>query len=511
MSPGATLASGFLSLRPSPRSDDYSPVRESAQAPRSRASPACPGLNSCPESDRLRGGLFPRRNACGSWLVLRHSGRVASHTCPAAGGKMAPSMNASSVRLTNFKLRAYRSCKSTSFAPDTRVTALIGSNGSGKTNVLQGLMLLCGVRANPYRPGEDDLFALKSQIFATFSFDKKSVYLRRSVVYRPTDQNRDQLLYSHDEWNFEEISGKRQWLEFPSPEDLRYGSYGHHMNRRWYISHRRSGSGIVRRPVEMPKASKKIWDALNAIHDFQSRTAYYSASQFTNPAQCPSSFEIDEDGDLYEQESFSTRSRDHLQFIYQLYRMRERKESLYESYMSLVDERGLGLIQKIKWRENKYSTKAYEVRAGGKVISKSRKRFLIIPTVHIGDSELSFAQLSEGSFRTLAILFYVVTDTSCLLLIEEPEVCVHHGLLTSVVEIIKDFARKKQVIFSTHSENILDQLEPEQVRLVRKDIFGTTISTISERMSAQQFRALKKYLQTEGNLGEYWRSSGFSE
>jgi predicted ATPase len=151
------------------------------------------------------------------------------------------------------------------------------------------------------------------------------------------------------------------------------------------------------------------------------------------------------------------------------------------------------------------------VRAGGKVISKSRKRFLIIPTVHIGDSELSFAQLSEGSFRTLAILFYVVTDTSCLLLIEEPEVCVHHGLLTSVVEIIKDFARKKQVIFSTHSENILDQLEPEQVRLVRKDIFGTTISTISERMSAQQFRALKKYLQTEGNLGEYWRSSGFSE
>ena len=87
----------------------------------------------------------------------------------------------------------------------------------------------------------------------------------------------------------------------------------------------------------------------------------------------------------------------------------------------------------------------------------------------------------------------------------------HHGLLTSVVEVIKDFARKKQIIFSTHSENILDQLQPEQVRLVRKDVFGTTVSTISERMSALQFRALKNYLQTEGSLGEYWRQSGFSE
>jgi len=186
------------------------------------------------------------------------------------------------------------------------------------------------------------------------------------------------------------------------------------------------------------------------------------------------------------------------------------QENLYATYMSLVDRKGLNLIQKIKWKETKYSTRAYEVRAGS-VITKSRKRLLIIPTVYIGDSQLSFAQLSEGTFRTLAILFYVVTDKSRLLLIEEPEVCVHHGLLTSVIDIIREFAREKQIIFSTHSENVLDQLEPEQVRLVSKGKGGTIVSTISRNMSKRQFQALKEYLQTKGSLGEYWRHSGFSE
>ncbi len=179
--------------------------------------------------------------------------------------------------------------------------------------------------------------------------------------------------------------------------------------------------------------------------------------------------------------------------------------------MSLVDSRGVGLIRTIKWKETKFSTKAYEVRAGGRVITKTRDRLLIVPTVYIGESQLSFAQLSEGTFRTLAILFYVVTDRSQLLLIEEPEVCVHQGLLTSVVDIIREFSVEKQIIFSTHSETVLDKLEPEQVRLVSKLKAGTHVNTISKRMSERQFGALKVYLETEGSLGGYWRHSGFDE
>ena len=135
---------------------------------------------------------------------------------------------------------------------------------------------------------------------------------------------------------------------------------------------------------------------------------------------------------------------------------------------------------------------------------------MIIPTVQVGSSQLSFNQLSEGTLRTMAMLFYIVTDKSELLLLEEPEVCVHHGLLNSVVQIIKEYGRTKQIIFSTHSEIVVDSLRPEQVLIVDKHkTKGTTVAHIPDKMSQAGFAALKKYLSTAGNLGEYWRHSGF--
>jgi ABC-type multidrug transport system ATPase subunit len=407
------------------------------------------------------------------------------------------------VHLADFRLRAYRSCKSTTFSPDSRITALIGSNGSGKTNVLQGLMLLGGSQRR-YRREEEDVFKLESQVSATFVVNKKPVQFRASIVYRPTERNRDQILSSQEEWNFREITGKDEWQKLPPSEIMFYSRVGVLQHRRIsYLNH--ADKGVT------SELSKKTTALMDAIDDFRHRTVYYSASQFTNPALCPPSFEIDEDGDLYDQGASEGWSREHLQFIHQLYRMYKNQQPLYSTYLSLVDGRGVGLIEKLQWKETKYSTKAYEVTAGGKVITRKRSRLLIIPTVYIGDSHLSFAQLSEGTFRTLAILFYVITDSSRLLLIEEPEVCIHHGLLTSVVDIIREFAREKQIIFSTHSESILDKLEPDNVRLVTKGDSGTVVGTISKVMSARQYQALKKYLETEGSLGEYWRHSGFGQ
>jgi hypothetical protein len=55
-------------------------------------------------------------------------------------------------------------------------------------------------------------------------------------------------------------------------------------------------------------------------------------------------------------------------------------------------------------------------------------------------------------------------------------------------------------------------MEPEQVLIVdRQGIEGTTVSRIADRLSEAGYQALKKYLSTIGNLGEYWRTSGFGQ
>jgi predicted ATPase len=103
-----------------------------------------------------------------------------------------------------------------------------------------------------------------------------------------------------------------------------------------------------------------------------------------------------------------------------------------------------------------------------------------------------------------------MTEQSSALLIKEPEVCVHHGLLSSIMELIKDYSKRKQIVVSTHSDFVLDRVEPRNVyQVTRSAEDGTDIRHLAKEMSAQEMKALKNYLETEGNLGEYWRHGGF--
>jgi ABC-type cobalamin/Fe3+-siderophores transport system ATPase subunit len=394
--------------------------------------------------------------------------------------------------------------------------ALVGPNGTGKTNVLHGIFLL-GSQKRVTRLHSDSPSS-ECQIEADFLFKRRTVKLRTTVIYRPTQQNRDEVAGVKEEWNFGELDDKSRWL---STEELLIGRRGGNPRDSPYyfylknsrLVHVSADSRLVQlaKPVRQLSLSKEASSAFAAIQQFRAGINYYSASQFTNPSLCPTSFEIDEDEDLRE-EPIIRRQSAHTRFMYDLYRLSKTNKDAFQTFLSLVNRTGVGLIDKIKWETVEFSSPAYEVRAGGKVIKKTGTRRLIVPTVYIGPSKLSFNQLSEGTLRTLAMLFYVVTDKSELLLLEEPEVCVHHGLLTSVIEIIKEFARTKQIIFSTHSEAVVDGLKPDQLLVAeKKSIKGTTIHPITETMSKTGYEALKKYLATSGSLGEYWRHRGFEK
>jgi predicted ATPase len=136
---------------------------------------------------------------------------------------------------------------------------------------------------------------------------------------------------------------------------------------------------------------------------------------------------------------------------------------------------------------------------------------MVVPTLLFGRTRLSPSQLSEGTFKTLAVIFYLISDRSRLLLLEEPEVCVHHGLLNSILELIKTHARSKQIIFSTHSDFVLDAVAPNSVFLVTRDrARGTSVRSVPAAFSKSEFRVLKDYLAEVGGLGEFWRHGGFS-
>ena len=120
--------------------------------------------------------------------------------------------------------------------------------------------------------------------------------------------------------------------------------------------------------------------------------------------------------------------------------------------------------------------------------------------------------MSEGTFKTLALLFHLITDESRAILIEEPEVCVHHGLLSSILELTKYYSHSKQIILSTHSDYVLDHIQPENVyRVALQQPQGTIARQIRKTMTAKEFGALRNYLEQQGNLGEFWREGGLGD
>jgi predicted ATP-dependent endonuclease of OLD family len=419
------------------------------------------------------------------------------------------------VSLSMVRIEGYRSCQKTVFHPHQHLSALLGPNGAGKTNILQAITLLGGSRTRRVYSRRDSA-TFKCRVLAEFKVGQNNVALRSTVTYGIDEENKEYVVDTRAQWRPGGIATpdkpSDKWTEMDQAL-LVYAVDGSSSISKQLRDQLSSSREYVIRPrnVDMYMAAHRLPEhtiRLTAQASiFLGRISYYSASQFTNPARSPSSIEINEEQNVLRG---SARRMEHQRFLYDLFRLYDTQRDRYTAYISLVGARGLNLISKIFWKKVNVASSQVEVGSGGKVQKQNRQRILIVPTVQQGHDRLSFSQLSEGTFKTLALIFYLITDDSDLLLIEEPEVCVHHGLLASIIELIKNEAANKQIIFSTHSDFVLDHLQPENVFSVsREPKTGTSVRSLSRGYPARKIEELRKFLRTSGNLGEYWRQGGF--
>lgn len=416
------------------------------------------------------------------------------------------------MRITKFSVRNYRSCKTTTLEPNNDLTALIGVNGSGKSNLLNALLLLKRTRIRPrHHIEEEERYVNRSYIQADIDLDGNAISLKGEVYYYTTERNTDDVVGTNLKWNLESITGKKAWINLPI-EMIMYGvdlpfvvsragrrlSYNE-MSRNNWLMHRKMNTLLP----------EKVFPVVEQIASSIADINYYSASQFSDPTRCPVSFKLENEcrpparrGDLI----------DHTQFMFDLYKSWKTNKEIFQRYLSIVGKGGIGLVDVINFNEIQLPSSIVEVRAGGKTTQKQKTQLIVVPIFKIDNQNLSPNQLSEGTFKTLALLFYVLTDQSQILLVEEPEVCIHHGLLNSIITLIKEESKSKQIIISTHSDYVLDQLTPDNIVLVeRKNDKGTKAKKITKAMSKNDFRALKDYLDNTGNLGEYWREGGLDD
>jgi len=404
--------------------------------------------------------------------------------------------------INNISIKNYRSCLDTYFQLQPNLSVLIGPNSSGKTNVMNALFLLRRLtEESPPFYSRDVEPTGHCKLKTTITLDKVSATLLADIDTYTDANNTDIVITSDQYWNIKQLTGNNKKVKLPlalAREFIRAAD-------THFISYyqRRIGFDALEQISKQIPENVRAFLGTIAVNLAQIR--YYSASQFTNPANCPVSFELEKEGTT----TRPGRLTGHAKFLFDLYNSLKHSQTRSHQFIDIIGPNGIDLVDEISFREISTSSIQHSVRIGGTVTERIKENILVIPQFKIGKNALSPNQLSEGTFKTITLLFYLITEPSQLLLIEEPEVCVHHGLLSSILELIKTYANDKQIVISTHSDFVLDMVQPENVYSVTNiPQEGTKVHHIPKRLSRNELEALREYLRTEGNLGEYWRAGG---
>lgn len=115
------------------------------------------------------------------------------------------------------------------------------------------------------------------------------------------------------------------------------------------------------------------------------------------------------------------------------------------------------------------------------------------------------AQESDGTLRVAGMLTALLQDpTLAVLGIEEPELTVHPGAIPLICDFIRQASKNSQIILTTHSPELLEHFDVDEIRVVERRQGETTVAPLD----ANQRELVRKHLLT---LGEMLRTEGLKQ
>ncbi len=119
------------------------------------------------------------------------------------------------------------------------------------------------------------------------------------------------------------------------------------------------------------------------------------------------------------------------------------------------------------------------------------------------DSAIHVSNISDGTLRYLCLLAILYNpERGNFICIDEPEAGLHPDMLLNIANAIKDASENTTMVISTHSENLLNYFEIENVRVFEKDENNATVVMSYQK---EQFSAWYEVFF----LGKMWRNGDF--
>ncbi len=115
------------------------------------------------------------------------------------------------------------------------------------------------------------------------------------------------------------------------------------------------------------------------------------------------------------------------------------------------------------------------------------------------DSAIHVSSISDGTLRYLCLLAILYNpDRGRFICIDEPEVGLHPDMISSVANAIKEASKFSTIVVSTHSENLLNYFEIEDILVFEKEENNST------RINSFTKEAFKGWYE-EFVPGQMWR------
>lgn len=387
-------------------------------------------------------------------------------------------MNISAIEVRNYKL-----CKKARIEIDRGLTALLGKNGAGKTTVLQAISLLntstdSTISMNTdrnYRKNEYDISTITAEITwdnKPFSFILEAYFQKDIVSERPKGSK--YYLLDH-------TTGKK----YPY-QDFDLFIYTNNYLRPNYIEKK-----------EISDELKNVYTIMPKILEYIHNLAYIETSDFLGSSNNETTIEI---SDRYGYRHHG--SRENGQFLHDLYNLTKDSPKDFIKFKKIASRIGGGLVNDLEFKPLSLPKSSVQLYKDGKLATLEEKRRLVVPIFTIGKNKLYNNQLSEGTFRALALIFYILNHKAKLIIIEEPELSIHYELLNDLVGLIKDASSQKQVILSTHSEGIIDMLSYKNIAIVSRSDEGVIVKPLSDYPTFNNSKTLSDFLDDGGGISD---------
>lgn len=389
------------------------------------------------------------------------------------------------VRITNFL-----SCQDTEIELDT-ITALIGRNAAGKTNILKAIewcaqFAVGGFQLDKYLPlsreGLEDYYNIEFLID-----DRIFKYERNTTAYYSRDEApvivislSETLSYHINNYGWKKIAERE-------------GSNAKHYDEEISIEINSEAPLISSLISLLPQ--KIINPNIKKIFNYFNGIKYYELDGVEYRNDDNNVFHIS--GNDYKQ-WLSSNSKEKSSVIMRLLHLWHDDKETLEELQALIGKNGLNLINSIE---------IIQIDLTPLVVGKKQQQdYSLFYTVifNMANAAVNYNQLSYGTQRALTLLLALLYDKSSILLIEQPEDGIHSGLLKKLLPLCFVYAKtyNKQLIIATHSPDIINLLPPESIRLVKMTEKGTKVASLDK----DQMPFILDYMKNEGALFDFIQS-----